>query len=232
MNTPLEYQLEMHPFDLRSYQIPRYTRIEDEAWGAASAAPAFSLYPPEDTMSTRRWLLPFTYGIDLHAIGSVMNLAEAAGAMPVAVALLERPTRPGKRGVRLEDIQQATDFLEAVNNQATRLGVPVERHKVVTHDIVKSLTTLIAELGCEAIVLVSRKGEEIFLEAHQFKQVLEAPPAPLVLLRLTARATSQSPWKRLLAWRWRPGEESAGIGQTIPEQEKLLWIRTEDHRQT
>ena len=183
-------------------------------------------------MSTRRWLLPFTYGIDLHAIASVMSLAEAAGATLVTVALIGQPTRPGKREVRLEDIQQATDFLEAVNNQATRLGVPVERHEVVTCDVVQSLTTLIAELGCEAIVLVSRKGEEIFLEAHQFKQVLEVPPAPLVLLRLPARAAPQSLWQRLLAWRWRPGEESAGIGQTIPEQEEPLWIRTEDHRRT
>lgn len=183
-------------------------------------------------MDVRRWLLPFTYGINLHAIASVMNLAEAAGATLVAVALLGRPTRPGNRGVRLEHIQQAKDFLEAVNNQATRLRLPVERHEVVTRDVVQSLTTLIAELGCEAIVLVSRKGEEIFLEAHQFKQVLEAPPAPLVLLRLPARAAPQGLWKRLLAWRWRSGEESAGIGQTVPEQEEPLWIRTEDHRRT
>jgi hypothetical protein len=144
--------------------------MEDEASGAASAAPAFSPYPPEDTMSTPRWLLPFTYGIDLHAIASVMSLAEAAGATLVTVALIGQPTRPGKREIRLEDIQQATDFLEAVNNQTTRLGVPVEGHEVVTCDVVQSLTTLIAELGCEAIVLVSRKGEEIFLEAHQLVQ--------------------------------------------------------------
>lgn len=181
-------------------------------------------------MDARRWLLPFTYGIDLHAIATVMSLADAAGATLVAVALIGLPTRPGNRGERLEHIEQAEDFLEAVNNEARWFGSSVERHEVVTRDVVQSLKTLIYELRCDAIVLLSRTGEEIFLAAHQFKQVLDAPPAPLVLIRLPALVTHQGFWNRLLAWLWRPGGEQYGIGQTIPEQEEPLWIRMEEHR--
>ena len=163
-------------------------------------------------MDARRWLLPCTYGVDMHAIATVMSLADAAGATLVAVAIIGTPTRPGKRGARLEHIQQAKDFLEAVNNKAARLGLPVERYEVVTRDVVQSLTTLISELRCDAIVLVSRTEEEIFLEAQQFKQVLDAPPAPLLLIRLSARADHRGLWKRLLAWLWPPAGVQSGIG--------------------
>ena len=149
-------------------------------------------------MGQHRWLLPFTYGLNMRAIAEVMSVADAAGATLVAVALIGIPTRPGNRGVCLEHIQQTKDFLEAVNAKAVRLGLTVERHEVVTRDAVGSLTMLISELHCDAIVLVSRKGKEIFLEVQQFTQVLDTPPAPLVLICLPECAERQSLWKRLL----------------------------------
>ena len=150
-------------------------------------------------MDQHRWLLPFTYGLNMHDIGTVMSVADAAGATLVAVAFIGMPIRPGNRGVRLEHIQQTKDFLEAVNTKAVRLGFPVERHEVVTRDVGASLKMLISELHCDAIVLVSRKGEEIFLEAQQFTQVLDTPPAPLVLIRLPECAERQSLFQRLLS---------------------------------
>jgi len=181
-------------------------------------------------MDQYRWLLPFTYGLNMRAIAEVMRVADAAGATLVAVALIGIPSRSGNRGVCLEHIQQTQDFLEAVHTKALRLGLSVERHGVVTHNVGASHKILISELHCDAIVLVSRKGEEIFLEAQQFTQVLDSPPAPLVLIRLPEVAGRQSLGKRLMSWLWQFGGGQDGIGESISEQEEPLWIRMEEHQ--
>lgn len=181
-------------------------------------------------MGLHRWLLPFTYGLNMRAIAEVMSVADAAGATLVAVALIGIPTRPGNRGVRLEHIQQTQDFLEAVNTKALRLGLTVERHEVVTRNVEASLKILISELHCDAIVLVSRKGEEIFLETQQFTQVLDTPPVPLVLIRLPAVTGGQSLWKKLMSRLRQSGGGQDSIGESISEQEEPLWIRMEEHQ--
>ncbi len=114
-------------------------------------------------MDQRRWLLPYIHGIDMQAITAVISQADAAGATLVTVALICMSTKSQKRGAHLRLIQQMKAFLEAMNNKALRLGLPLERHVVVTHNAVRSLKPLITELHCDAIVLVSRREQEIFL---------------------------------------------------------------------
>src|SRR5689334_10446120 len=102
-------------------------------------------------MKKPRWLLPFTHGVDMHAIDYVVRLAESAGTMLVPVSLVSSP--PNK-GARLEHIQQSKDFLEAVRFKAERLQVPVERYEVFTADVLRSITILVHEMHCDGIVLV------------------------------------------------------------------------------
>src|SRR5215467_9511353 len=106
-------------------------------------------------MDTRRWLLPFTYGVDMQAIDAVVSLAESAGTTLVALSLVLVPEARRSRGARLEDIQQSKDFLEAIRWKAARCQVPVEYREVFTGDVPGSIATLMLDLGCDSMVLVS-----------------------------------------------------------------------------
>ncbi len=53
-------------------------------------------------MTTLRWLLPFTWGVDMAAIEFVVYLAQSGGASLVAVSLVSVPDGPGGRGERQE----------------------------------------------------------------------------------------------------------------------------------
>src|SRR6266516_361467 len=165
-------------------------------------------------MDTHRWLLPFTWGIDMRAIDAVVSLAEGGGATLVAVSLVSAPDKPGSRGVRLEHIQQSKDFLEAVKWKAARLEVTVERHEVFAVDVMQSITTLTRELHCDAIVLVSRGEREALLHAHQLKRLLEEPPVSLLVLRLATQAERVPGGHlgtRILAWLRRRGRAQDDI---------------------
>jgi hypothetical protein len=62
-----------------------------------------------------RWLLPFTYGVDMRAIDYLVSLAENNGATLIPVSLISVPNHSRSGGARLEHIQQSKDFLEASN---------------------------------------------------------------------------------------------------------------------
>ena len=158
-----------------------------------------------------RWLLPFTYGVDMRAIDHLVSLAGNNGATLIPVSLVSVPTGSRSRGARLEHIQQSKDFLEAVKYKAARLQVSVERYEVFTSDVIQSITTLVHDLHCDGIVMVAVEHKEVLLRAHELKQLLVEPPAALVLIRLPARpqearafhlGASFLSWLRLL-WRYR-----------------------------
>ncbi len=62
---------------------------------------------------TTRFLLPFTYGVEMDTIEAAVLLAASHHATHVPFSLILTPQTRGK-GVRLEHIQQSKDFLEAV----------------------------------------------------------------------------------------------------------------------
>jgi len=64
-------------------------------------------------MNTPRWLLPFTYGVDMRALDAVVGLAGSARATLVPVSLISVPHEGRSRGARLEHIQQSKDFLKS-----------------------------------------------------------------------------------------------------------------------
>ena len=152
-------------------------------------------------MNTRRWLLPFTHGVDMRAIDDVVRLAENAGAMLVAVSLVSIPQ--GSAGARLEHIEQSKDFLEALQYKAARYGVPVERYEVFTANVVQSITLLTHQMQCEGIIVVTGGGKTLLLQDHEMKHLLTEPPATLMLIRRPPVGTQISPLSiRFLAWLW------------------------------
>lgn len=185
-------------------------------------------------METRRWLLPFTWSMDMQAVDAAVRLADGGEAALVAVSLIARSDKPGAGAVRLEHIQQSKDFLEAVRWKAERLRVPLERHEVITVDALSSIATFAHELHCDAIVLVSRGDREVLLHSHQLKHLLAEPPAALLVLRLAAQKRGQPAEKlgtKLLAWlRQITGDwpDAATEPETLATEEPL-WIRTEGY---
>jgi hypothetical protein len=135
-------------------------------------------------MNTRRWLLPFTHGVDMQALDSAISLVESAGTMLVALSLVTVPEAHRSRGARLEHIQQSKDFLEAVKWKAARRQILVEYHEVFTGDVLGSIATLMHDLSCDSMILVINGKYDMLLHAHELKHLLIEPPGSFILLRL------------------------------------------------
>ncbi|HEX4207390.1 MAG TPA: hypothetical protein VHZ51_24960 [Ktedonobacteraceae bacterium] len=179
-------------------------------------------------MKTSRWLLPFTFGVNMAALDSVVRLAASAGATLVPVSLICAP----HKGARLEHIQQSKDFLEAVQNKAALYHVPVECYEVFTVDVFQSLRMLVHDMHCGGIVLVTGGVHPHLLRDEEVERLLVEPPAALVLIRLPTHSRLMSaphPRARFRSWLhscWGP-QDSAGQEQDAPVVEEPLWIRTE-----
>ncbi|MGH2494686.1 MAG: hypothetical protein ACRDIV_08265 [Ktedonobacteraceae bacterium] len=180
-------------------------------------------------MQTSRWLLPFTFGVDMRAIDYAVRLAESAGATLVPVSLVSAPPK----GARLEHIQQSKDFLEAVQNKAERFQVPTERYEAFTADVLQSIATLVHDTCCNGIILVTGGEYTHLLRDEEVKRLLIKPPTALVLMRLSPPAgLTSSPHlaARFLSW-WRGLWGRQDAIQVQDEEasslEEPLWIRTE-----
>jgi hypothetical protein len=186
-------------------------------------------------MKRLRWLLPFTCGVDMHALDYVVQLAASGGAELVAVSIMTIPQEQQSRGVRLDYIQQSKDFLEAVYWIAARSHVTVEYHEITTTDVIQHIRLLIHDLHCDGIVLVSKRGKESLLRMEELKLLLVEPPAPLVILRLSGEV-EESCIHRLQCWfkSWRRslkcGRDRSVLDVPPPssESDEPLWIRAEE----
>lgn len=122
-------------------------------------------------METPRWLLPFTFGIDMRAIDYAVSLAGSARATLVPVSLIATPSK----GARLEHIQQSKDFLEAVQHKASRHAVPLERYEVFTQNMLQSIRMLVTEIRCDGIILVTGGEHSRLLQDIEVKHLLIQP---------------------------------------------------------
>src|SRR5260370_18850913 len=176
-------------------------------------------------MNTRRWLLPFTYGVDMQAIDSVVSLAESAGTMMVALSLVFVPKDRGSRGARLEHIQQSKDFLEAVKWKAARRQTLVEYHEVFTGDVFESIATLVHDLSCDSMILVSNGKYDALLHGYELKHLLIEPPGSFILLRLPTPERLHL-GARLLSWLRRSlGHQGSARLVQAPEADGHLQSR-------
>ena len=184
-------------------------------------------------MEAPRWLLPFTFGVDMRAIDYAVSLAGSAGATLVPVSLVSTPSK----GARLEHIQQSKDFLEAVQQKAARYQVPVERYEVFTQNVLQSIRTLVSELPCNGIILVTGGEHSCLMQDEEVKHLLVEPPAPLVLIRLPGHsgfAPAPHLGARLVSWlrglrRLLERHERTWQAEDTRIIEEPLWIRTEQH---
>lgn len=178
-------------------------------------------------MKGRRWLLPFTCGVDVRAIDLVLRLAKDCEATLVPASLIAVPEMLQERGPRLESIQQSKDFLEVVRWKAARYGVSVEPHEVWTASIHERIKRLALDLHCSSIVVVTSGKEGVLLDTHEVANFLIGTiPASLVLVRMPA--PKQSAIARLntrfFAWiRKFRGQRSAVVPTvSVPSEQGLL----------
>ena len=143
----------------------------------------------------RQLLLPFTHGIDGPAITYALSLAHHRQATLVLLSL--RPHgRSGKQAVRLEDIQQAADFLVFTQQKAARMGISLQHVELHTLHPVQSIRAFAREMDCEGILLFVRRGKGVLLTTHEVKQLLEDLQYPLYVANLPV----SNPWFSLLSW--------------------------------
>lgn len=187
-------------------------------------------------MERPRWLLPFTCEVDMDAIDLVVDFAERAGATLVAVSLISDLRTPRSRGARLEHIQQSKDFLEAVRWKVERHSLPIERYEIFTRDVIQDISLLVADMQCDAIVLVTTGEREVFLQTHELKSLLEHAPSQLLIIRMSMaeeNAQSRTWLHRILSWLHLTGRPDAHTGDVslgkpdVPEAAEPAWVRTE-----
>lgn len=135
-------------------------------------------------MKSTRFLLPFTQGIDLGVLEYAVQFARSCQATLIPLALIPLSGQQWAKGPRLEAIEQANDFLEAVKYKAERAGVVVEPCEMGTRDVVRSLNVFAQEMMCEGILLFLRDGTTVLLPPEVVKRLLEQATCRLCLVRL------------------------------------------------
>ncbi|WP_376794201.1 hypothetical protein [Thermogemmatispora sp.] len=148
----------------------------------------------------RRWLLPFSWEVDIQAIDAIVRLAALESASLIALSLLPGATA---RKLRAEHWQQSQDFLEVVRWKSRRYGVKGEAYELVTADVGQSIVSFAHEFACDRVLVIRRPHGDALLPAPQVQRLLRERLVPLMLFYLPERAESfesLSPLQRLLAW--------------------------------
>jgi hypothetical protein len=150
-------------------------------------------------MQHTRFLLPFTESIDLGALAYAVQFVRSRQATLVPLALIPLEDAQRAKGPRLEAIEQANDFLQAVTYQAKRAGVPIEPYVSETRNVMRSIVLFSQELLCEGVLLFLRGGTTRLLSADIVTDLVEQEPCLLCLVRLfpSVRAGAVP---TLLAW--------------------------------
>lgn len=192
-------------------------------------------------MQTKRWLLPCTHAVDVQAIDAALQAAEQCAATLVVLSLVapfqERWEKPGQdasfqntQQLRLEQLQEAQDFLEAVRWKAHHYQVMVESHQVFTQDVPTSIAAQCKELGCQSIILMRQSTRQILLSAQSVKHLLLQPPAALLVLTLPTVTKQERRFPRVLH-HFFGRQEKATRGQVVGEEASTCQIDTLAERQ-
>ena len=144
-----------------------------------------------------RLLLPFTHGVNAHALEFAVLLARSRHATLVPVSLIYMP--PTARGARLERIQQSKDFQALVQTKAIKHGVTIESQEAYTGDVIQSIQRMMQELNCSGIILFVCDGNGVLLSTNEVKHVLTLVPGQHHVIRLQRNTPrlSLSPFKRI-----------------------------------
>lgn len=191
-------------------------------------------------MQTKRWLLPCTHAVDLQAIDAALQAAEQSSATLVALSLVapfqerrglsESSASRNSQQRRLEQLQEAQDFLESVRWKARRSHVPAECHQIFTQDVPSSIATQCQELNCQSIVLIRQRTRETLLSAQSIKHVLLQPPAALLVLTLPTSGGQARPVPHLLR-RFFGQQEPVMRGRMVEEEPSVCQVNALIERQ-
>jgi hypothetical protein len=183
-------------------------------------------------MKERRWLLPFTFGVDVRAIDLVIRLAKDCGATLVPASLIVVSEILQEQGPRLEYIQQSKDFLEAVRWKAAMYDVAVEPHEVWTGGIHERIKRLALDLQCSSVVVVTDGKEGILLDTGEVANLLTGTmPASITLVCMPA--PEQSAVARLktrfFSWVKKLREQRSAVAPSLsdPYEQDLLREKSE-----
>ena len=133
-------------------------------------------------MEEKRFLLPFTHGVDTKALHNVLQLARTQDATVVALALIPLAEQQGVEDARLERVLQAKDFLATLQTQGEMHHVPVEEHERYTYDVLESIRSNAQQMRCQSILLAYEGEEARFLQADEAQQLRLSKPYPLSIL--------------------------------------------------
>ena len=143
-------------------------------------------------MKTTRILLPFTRGMDMDVLEHAVQFAYHDRATLVPLALLHLPEQHRSKGPRLEAVQQAKDFLEAVRYKAERVHVAVEQCETVTPDTIQSIHAFSQAMACDGILLFLQGNTPALLSSETMQNLLEQANCRLYLVRLQSQKKSRS----------------------------------------
>ena len=174
-------------------------------------------------MKTTRLLLPFTHGVDLDVLEYAVLLAKNRNATLIPLALIYVPESLRSKGARLEHIQQAKDFLEAMRHKAAKHSVSVERFEVFTSDVVQSIDVLVRQMECEGILLFARGGDGILLSAEEVEQIMKKIDCKLYIMHLPPKENKKflrMLFSHLSNWlpRRQKRQDKQLLAQEIPEE--------------
>ena len=133
-------------------------------------------------MEQQRFLLPFTYDVDVQALHSVLQLAKIHNAKLVALALIPLAEQQRPENVRLESIQQIQDFLEVLHTQAEIHAVQIEAYELYTHNVLESIYDYTRRLHCQRILLSYEEEKAHFLRTDEAQQLRLRNTYPLHVL--------------------------------------------------
>ncbi|WP_141727598.1 universal stress protein [Thermogemmatispora onikobensis] len=149
---------------------------------------------------TRRWLLPFSWEVNVEAIDAIVRLAALEGASLIALSLLPGTMIHSPQRLRAEYWQQSQDFLEVVRWKRQRYGVQGEAYELVSEDPGQSIVSFAYEFACDRVLVIRRRYGDALLPASQVQRLLRERLVPLMLLYWPEQSADLSLVQRLRSW--------------------------------
>jgi hypothetical protein len=166
-------------------------------------------------MKDARWLLPFTYGLNTNAIDSILRQAKHYDATIVAVSLC---TGASEEQMLFERNTQARVFLKTVQRVAEKYQVSVERYRVFTSNVIRSIRMLTSDLQCTSLVVVIGEKQGVLLSTQELRHLLlHEQSSSLVLIRLPVQKEKTSALNlatKIFLWFHR-GQKSPGTTTSV-----------------
>lgn len=178
-------------------------------------------------MKMTRILLPFTQDLDVEALEYAVRFARKYHAILVPLALLPLSVQQWEHGPRLEAIEQANDFLEAVRYKALRMGVPLEPCELQTREVRQSICLFAQEMMCDGILLFFQGERAVLLSPEVVKGLLKQAPCTCYLVRFPPMARIGLLPRMLKRWhtlrRPRQRQQAGSVplqGPPVPEGQR------------